>query len=113
VVLGPSGVFVVEGIAKTQATSGGSVMVQRIEDDEVRLFVSEGDLSSQTLRAAHVIIGSEGVRIIPVFGRNVPPPELDLMASLAGLRLRERWGGWEREEFGPQSRRHVSIYESV
>ncbi len=33
------------------------------------------------------------------------------MASLAGLRLRERWGGWEREPFTAQSRRHVSVYE--
>jgi hypothetical protein len=39
--------------------------------------------------------------------------ELDLMAALAGLRLRERWGGWEREAFGPQSGRHVSIYEAL
>ncbi len=44
---------------------------------------------------------------------HIPPAELDLMASLAALRLRERWGGWEREPFTAQSRRHVSIYERV
>jgi SAM-dependent methyltransferase len=106
----PEGVFVVEGAARAGATQG-SVSVQRVEKDEVHLFVSQGDPSSQALRSAQVIIGSEGVRIIPVFGRSLPPPELDLIAALAGLRLRERWGGWEREAFGPQSSRHVSIYE--
>jgi SAM-dependent methyltransferase len=109
----PQGVFVVEGIARTPAGPEGSVSVQRIAEDEVHLFVSRVDPSSQTFRSAQVIIGSEGVRIIPVFGRDLPPPELDLAAALAGLRLRERWGGWERETFGPQSRRHVSIYERV
>ena len=43
----------------------------------------------------------------------IPPAELDLMAALAGLRLRERWEGWEREPFTARSRRHVSIYERV
>ena len=38
------------------------------------------------------------------------PAELDLMAQLAGLRLRERWGGWNREPFTSESRQHVSIW---
>jgi hypothetical protein len=33
------------------------------------------------------------------------------MAKLAGLRLRERWGGWDHAEFGPRSNQHVSVYE--
>ena len=41
------------------------------------------------------------------------PRELDLMAELAGLRLRERWADWEREPFSARSRRHVSIYERL
>ena len=36
--------------------------------------------------------------------------ELDLMARLAGLRLRERWGGWCREPFTASSTSHVSVY---
>jgi len=43
--------------------------------------------------------------------RYVWPPELDLMAQLAGLRLRERWGGWRGEPFTPESTTHVSVYE--
>jgi hypothetical protein len=41
------------------------------------------------------------------FSRYVRPAELDLMAQLAGLRLREGWNGWTREPFTSES--HVSI----
>jgi hypothetical protein len=44
--------------------------------------------------------------------RSTPwPAELDLMAQLAGLRLRERWDAWTREPFTSESRQHVSIWE--
>jgi hypothetical protein len=39
------------------------------------------------------------------------PAELDLMARLAGLTLRERCGGWNREPFTGTSRTHVSVWE--
>jgi hypothetical protein len=43
--------------------------------------------------------------------RYVWPAELDLMARLAGLRLRERWGGWAREPFTSDSSQHLSVWE--
>jgi SAM-dependent methyltransferase len=43
--------------------------------------------------------------------RYVWPAELDLMAELAGMRLRERWSGWGREAFTSDSRQHVSVWE--
>ena len=43
--------------------------------------------------------------------RYVWPSELDLMAELAGMRLRERWSGWRREPFTSESRKHVSVWE--
>ena len=43
--------------------------------------------------------------------RYVWPAELDLMARLAGMRLRERWGGWRREPFTNDSDTHVSVWE--
>jgi hypothetical protein len=46
----------------------------------------------------------------PVEIRNVWPSELDLMARLAGFRLRERWGGWYREPYTGEGK-HVSVYE--
>jgi hypothetical protein len=51
------------------------------------------------------------VGMYPVRLRYAWPSELDLMARLAGLRLRERWGGWVREPFTASSVKHVSIYE--
>jgi hypothetical protein len=39
------------------------------------------------------------------------PAELDLMAQLAGMRLRERWEGWAREPFTSESGTHVSIWQ--
>jgi hypothetical protein len=41
----------------------------------------------------------------------VSPAELDLMARLAGMRLRERWSGWAREPFTAESREHLSVWE--
>ena len=43
--------------------------------------------------------------------RYVWPAELDLMAELAGMRLRDRWGGWHRKSVTSDSRGHVSIWE--
>jgi hypothetical protein len=43
--------------------------------------------------------------------RYVWPSELDLMAEMAGLRLRERWSGWHREPFTSESRKQVSVWE--
>jgi SAM-dependent methyltransferase len=43
--------------------------------------------------------------------RYVWPSELDLMAELAGMRVRERWAGWTREPFTSEGRSHVSVWE--
>jgi hypothetical protein len=43
--------------------------------------------------------------------RFVWPGELDLMARLAGLNLRERWSGWDRAPFTDESRNHVSVWQ--
>ena len=43
--------------------------------------------------------------------RYVWPAELDLMARLAGMRLRERWQDWDRSPFTSESRKHVSVWE--
>ena len=45
--------------------------------------------------------------------RYVWPSELDLMAELAGMKLRERWSDWTREEFTAESRKHISVWEKA
>lgn len=38
------------------------------------------------------------------------PSELDLMVRIAGLHLKERWGGWSREPFTSHSSNCLSVY---
>lgn len=45
--------------------------------------------------------------------RSVSPAELDLMARLAGMELRERWADWDRSPFTAESRKHVSVWEKA
>ena len=47
----------------------------------------------------------------PVQLRFAYPSELDLMARLSGMQLRERYGGWDRSRFAAASPVHVSVYE--
>lgn len=81
-----------------------------VETDSVRLTASRHDLVQQTVFSQHVVVEADRVRLFPVRIRYAWPSELDLMAQLAGLRLRERWGGWEREPFTAASKRQVSVY---
>jgi hypothetical protein len=54
--------------------------------------------------------GGRQARLFRSPHRYIWPAELDLMAQLAGMRLRERWGGWKREPFTSDSRKHVSVW---
>ncbi|MDQ1712460.1 MAG: hypothetical protein QOE45_1910 [Frankiaceae bacterium] len=77
---------------------------------EVTLDVGRFDPVTQLLDETHVVLAPEGVRLYPIVTRYAWPSELDLMARLAGLRLTQRWGGWEGEPFTGASRLHVSVY---
>src|SRR5215211_5209796 len=75
------------------------VDAESIEVDAVRLNVLRHDPAKQTLDESHVSISRTGVRLNPIVQRYAWPAELDLMARIAGLRLKERWDGWNREPF--------------
>jgi SAM-dependent methyltransferase len=68
------------------------------------------DVATQAMSSNYVEVvdGHGEYRSIPF--RYVWPAELDLMAQLAGLGLRERWAGWTREPFTSESRQHVSVW---
>ena len=68
------------------------------------------DVVTQRLTSHHFVVSDERISSYPVEGRYAWPAELDLMARLAGLSLRERWAGWKREPFTSDSRSHVSVY---
>ncbi len=86
------------------------VDAEAIGVDEVRLDVGRHDPVTQRLDESHVYLSRKGVRLYPVVCRYAWPSELDLMARLAGLRLRGRWAGWSEEPFDSKSERHVSVY---
>ena len=86
------------------------VDAEAIRVDEVRLDVLRHDMATQMIEESHVSLSSAGVRLNPVVQRYAWPSELDLMARIAGLRLKDRWGGWNREPFNSTSSTHVSVY---
>jgi len=86
------------------------VEAEAIAVDEVRLDVLRHDAATQMLEESHVSLSRACVRLHPVVQRYAWPSELDLMARIAGLRLKGRWGGWDREPFTASSSAHVSVY---
>jgi SAM-dependent methyltransferase len=85
------------------------VDAEAIEVDEVRLDVLRHYSATQTIEETHVRLTNEGVRLFPIVQRYTWPSELDLMARIAGLRLKERWDGWHREPF-TSTGNVVSVY---
>jgi SAM-dependent methyltransferase len=105
--LEPGGCFVVEvGIRP-----GERLSVFDLSDSHVG--VDEFDADTQRLVSHHfTLIDGEWIRISMPF-RAVSPAELDLMARLAGMRLRERWADWDRKPFTKESTKHVSVWEKT
>ena len=111
--LDESGVFLVDAFVPdvTRFDRGQEVRARLPDLETVRLDVSTHDSMKQLVDFRHVLISEAGVRVYPARLRYAWPAELDLMARLAGLRLRERWGDWDRSPFTSKSEGHVSIYE--
>jgi SAM-dependent methyltransferase len=107
------GVFVVECRIPTVPCQPGHQFVdaEEVEVGHVVLGVCHYDPVTQILDNNHVQVGADGVILTPIRLRLARPPEFDLMARIAGLRLRERWGGWNGEPHSAASWRHISVYE--
>jgi SAM-dependent methyltransferase len=86
------------------------VHAEAIEVGEVRLDVARHDPVTQLLDESHVILSRDGVQLNPIVTRYAWPSELDLMARIAGLRLRERWGDWRRVPYAADSATVISVY---
>ena len=107
------GVFVIEAFVPdlTRWDRDQRIEAHQVGTESVVLGVSMHDPVEQRVASSHLVVSGAGVRLYPVRLRYAWPSELDLMARLAGLRLRGRWGGWQREPFTLSSVRHVSVYE--
>ena len=107
------GCFVVEAFVPAflyRTQNSQYVEAEEILTDRVRLDVLRHDASKQMIDENHVSLTTTGVRFNPIVQRYSWPSELDLMARIAGLRLKERWGGWHCEPFTSKSDNCVSVF---
>ncbi|MGW5367209.1 class I SAM-dependent DNA methyltransferase [Streptomyces sp. NPDC004009] len=109
--LEPGGCFVVEVMVPDlrRLPPGQNAVPFRV--DEGRLGFDLYDVATQSVSSHHVRVADGRGTYLSVPFRYVWPAELDLMARLAGLRLRSRWDGWTGEPFTSDSRQHVSVWE--
>ena len=109
--LEPGGCFAIEvGVPELQRLPPGETLCA-FHVSETRWGFDEYDVAVQGLTSHHFEIVDGRVERHSLPFRYAWPSELDLMAQLAGMRLRERWGGWKREPFTSDSRNHVSVWE--
>jgi SAM-dependent methyltransferase len=107
------GVFVIEAFVPDMARfiAGQTTRVIKLGDNELQIDASLVEMDKQLISSQHVIITDHGTRFYPVKIRYAWPSEMDLMAQLSALQLRERWSNWEKAYFNAQSKMHISIYE--
>jgi SAM-dependent methyltransferase len=111
--LEPGGCFVIEvGVPALQRLPPGET-VRAFQVSATRLGFDEYDVASQGLISHHYAVADGKLDVFSVPFRYVWPSELDLMARLAGMTLRERWSGWRREPFTSDSTKHVSVWEKT
>jgi len=110
--LKPNGKFLIEAFVPDPARfdGGQTIRTSGVSTERVKLECSQHDRATQTVISQLVIIDDQGIRLHPVNIRYAWPSELDLMAELAGLKLYERWGGWDKQTFESSSAFHISIY---
>jgi SAM-dependent methyltransferase len=112
-VLQDGGSFLIEAFVPdvSRFDRGQRLAVSRIEPDQVWIEAASHHAATQVVESHLVRFSQAGVRLFPIRIRYAWPSELDLMAQVAGLRLRDRWGGWNRQPFSSASTLHVSVYE--
>ncbi len=109
--LEPGGCFVIEvGIPGLRVLPPGETF-HVFHRSENGWGIDEYDVANQGLISHHFEIKDGRVEGSSIPFRYAWPSELDLMAQLAGMRLRERWSGWKREPFTSESDKHVSVWE--
>jgi SAM-dependent methyltransferase len=109
--LEPGGCFVIEvGVPDLQRLPPGEAILA-FHVGDTRWGFDEYDVAAQGLVSHHFELVDGRLERLSIPFRYAWPAELDLMAELAGMRLRERWSGWKREPYTSDSRKHVSVWE--
>jgi SAM-dependent methyltransferase len=112
--LAPGGCFVVEVIVPQlrEVPAGATGRVFTLQPDHVGVETFD-DLVGQVAWSHHWVEADGHLVHHSAPYRYVWPSELDLMARLGGLRLRERWAGWDRSPFTSESKSQVAVYEKL
>jgi len=107
------GVFVLEAFVPDVArfSGGHNLRVYTVNYERASLQAAQHDPVLQRMFTQNIVFTEAGVNLYPVEIRYAWPTELDLMAQLAGLKLRSRWANWKQETFTATSEKHVSVYE--
>jgi SAM-dependent methyltransferase len=108
------GAFIVEGgmtPAFLDRLRRGSYLEPEMFDVDVALLdLVRVEPATQMLYELRVLLTQKGTQFFPVAMRYAWPAELDLMAQMAGLRLKERWSSWTRQPFTVTSENVISVY---
>ena len=109
--LEPGGCFLIEvGVPPLQRLGKGETLLA-FDRSDTHWGIDEFDVVTQNFTSHHVRMRGQRLERFSIPFRYVWPAELDLMAPLAGLRLKERWSGWQREPFTRLSDSHVSVWQ--
>jgi SAM-dependent methyltransferase len=109
--LEPGGRFVIEVVVPDLRRLPPGERFVVFDGRETHWGIDEYDVANQGLISHHFQVVDGKVEKSSGPFRYVWPAELDLMARIAGLELRERWAGWKRDPFTSESRQHVSVWE--
>ena len=109
--LEPGGCFVIEVLVPGLQRLPPGQTIQDFHLSETNWGLDEYDVATQGLISHHFTFLDGRITRWSVPFRYAWPAELDLMAQLAGMGLRERWSGWKREPFTSDSREHVSVWQ--
>jgi hypothetical protein len=110
--LADGGIFAVEAFVPdlTRFDRDQRIETERVGLDDVWLGLARHYPAEQRVESQHVLLSDGAIQLYPVQIRYAYPSELDLMARLAGLRLRDRFDGWKREPFTGATATCVSVY---
>jgi SAM-dependent methyltransferase len=112
--LEPGGCFVIEVVVPDLQRLPPGETFRAFDVSDTHLGIDEYDVATQRLISHHYYRTPDATfRESSGPFRYVWPAELDLMARIAGMRLRARWGGWNLEPFTSASRKHVSVWERL
>jgi len=112
--LEPGGCFVIEvGVPDLRRLPPGETVRAFAVTPTYVGFDEYTDMTAQISYSHHYWLVGDKLEIFSAPYRYVWPSELDLMARLAGMTLRERWSSWNRDPFTSDSTTHISVWENI